>query len=250
MRVASLGPAVFAATLVGLGVWGLAVGHFAPIWQPVPAAGAPMRRVLALACAVVSLAAGGGLLWRRTAAPAAGVLTIWLLLWMLAFRAPAVVAAPAVAAVWEGCGETAVLVAAAWALFSAADHGRASAGLAGGANGLRGARALYGLALIAFGVAHLAYLKATAALVPAWLPAALGWALFTGLAYIAAGAAIAVGVLPRLAARLAALQMGLFTLLVWAPRLAAGGGASDWSEAVISWTLTAGGWAIAASYEA
>jgi uncharacterized membrane protein len=85
MRIVGAGHAVFALTMVGVGLLGLAQGDFVQIWQPVPKA-LPGREVAIRVCAVVSLACGAGLLWRRTAAPAALVLFFYLLLWMLLFK--------------------------------------------------------------------------------------------------------------------------------------------------------------------
>ena len=250
MRIASIGHAVFAATVIALGVLGLVQGDFAPIWDGVPA-NFPTHQALAYLCAAVCLLCGIGVLWQRTASTAARVLFAYLLLWMLLFKVPYIVQAPTVEGPYQSCGENAVLVAGAWVLYAwfAGDWDRRQLGFATAEAGVRLARALYALALIAFGLSHFAYLNLTAPLVPTWLPWHTGWAYFTGCAYLAAAAAVLTGIHARLAAALSAAQMGLFTLLVWVPLMVAGTiSASQSGEFVVSWALTAAAWVIVDSY--
>jgi uncharacterized membrane protein len=250
VRLVSAGHALFAVTLIGVGITGLATGRFASIWQSVPQ-GVPARRALAYLCACVSLACGAGLLFKRAAAAASRVLWVYLLLWLLLVKGSYIVASPTVEVNYQSAGETAVLAAGAWVLYAWLTSGwdARRPDFAGGNLGIRLARVLYALALIAFGLSHFAYLDLTAPLVPAWLPAHVFWAYFTGTAYLAAAAAILTGVLARLAAALSTLQMGLFTLLVWAPLAAAGPlSAGQWSEFGVSWALTAAACAVADSW--
>src|SRR5579872_3143475 len=249
MRLARVGHAVFAVTLIGLGILGLVQGDFTPTWSGVPK-DFPAREVLAYLCAVVSLISGLGLLWPRTAAVASRVLLASFLAWLLLVRAYHLVSAPTALDSWFSCGETAVMAAGAWVLYAglAGDRDGPRLRFATGDSGLRLARVLYGLALLPFGVGHLVNLKDTASLVPGWLPWPTGWAFLTGCAFLAAGVAVLLGLCARLAATLSALQMGLFTLLVWAPILVKGGNAFQWSELVDSWALTAAAWVVAESY--
>lgn len=250
MRSASVGHAIFAATLIVLGVMGLISGDFAPIWDSVPKL-LPEREALAYLCALICLACGMGLFSRRAAATAARVLLAYLLLWLLLIKVRLIVLAPAVEVSYQSSGETAVIVAAAWVLYAwfASDWDRQHLGFAVGEKGVRIARVLFGLALIAFGLSHFAYVELTAQLVPNWLPAHVFWAYFTGCTYLAAGAAVLIGVWARLAAALSAVQIGAFTCLVWVPILAAGHVSDQhWVEFVVSWTLTTGACVVADSY--
>jgi uncharacterized membrane protein len=248
-RGVSPGQVAFATAAVAVGVLGLVVRDFVAYWQPVPRT-MPARETLAYACAFLCLLAGAALPWWRTAARAAGVLLASYLALMVLLRLPSIAQAPTAAVAYESWGECAVMVAGAWVLlaFLAEEAANPRYAWATGASGLRIARWCYGLALLAFGVSHFAYVRDTAALVPTWLPAHATWVYVTGCAYLAAGGAVLSGVAARTAATLAALQMGLFTLLVWIPAVAgAYADVSQWSELLDSAALAAGAWVVAAA---
>ncbi len=243
MRIASVGHVVFAAMLIALGILGFIKGDFTPVWAPVPK-DVPAHDALVYLCAAVSLASGVGLVLRRTAGYAARVLLAYLVLWVLVFRVHDIIKAPGEFGSWDGCAETVTIVAGAWVLYA-----WFAAGFATGDKGVRIARVLYGVVMIPFALAHFIYVKETAALVPSWLPAHVALAYVTGAAFLAAGAAVLSGMYARLAAALSALQIGLFTVLVWVPIVAQGStSAFVWSELGISVALTAAAWVVADSY--
>lgn len=250
IRIASAGHVAFAATMIGLGLMGFVTREFTQIWQPVPK-WVPGRTALVFLCALISLGSGVGLLWRRSAPVASRVLLVALGLWLLVLRLPNLFyERPLVLVAWT-FGATAVMVAGAWVLYVwfARERDQPSPGLLTDATGLRIARVLYGLSLIPFGLAHFMYLDATTVLIPNWLPWHVGWAYLTGAAFIAAGVAVSLGVLAPLAAALSTLQIALFTLIVWVPRMLAGTVTPfQRGEFISSCALTAGAWVMADSY--
>jgi uncharacterized membrane protein len=249
IRIASGGHAAYAAMMIALGILGLVSRNFTAVWAPVPK-GAPARVALIYVCALVSLGCGIGLLVRRTAAAAARVLLAALILWFLLWRVRFLFVASLIEGTWS-CGDTLMMTAGAWVLYVwfATDRDRERFPFATGDRGLRIARVLYGLAMIPFGYAHFANVSGTAELVPGWLPWHVFWAYFTGAAFIAAAVAILAGVWARLAAVLSALMMGLFSVIIWIPKVTSGPvNAFQWGEFWTTFALTAAGWVVADSY--
>ena len=199
MRIASTGRAIFAITMIGLGIIGLLRPEFVPVWNPAPHVSA--GHLLVSLASFISLSAGIGLLIQSMAAFAARLLLATFLLWLLLFRLPNFLLEPAFAACWSVFPLT-VMLAAAWVLYVwvATEWDRNYLSFAIGSNGLFVARTLYGLSLIFFGTAHFIDLKDTLSLIPNWLPGHLFWAYFTGCAFIAAGIAAFAGLVARLPA--------------------------------------------------
>lgn len=251
IRVTSAGHAAFALALIALGIIGLVRRDLPAVWQPVPK-WVPGHAVLAYAWAAIGVGSGIGLLWERTARAASGVLLVCSSIWLLVLRLPNLFYEhPLVLVAWT-FGKTAIMVAAAWVLYIqfAGDGGRSRGAFATDGRGLRSARALYGLSLIPFGLAHFMYLNATTVLIPSWLPWHVALAYLTGAAFIAAGLAVCVGILGHVAAALSALQLGLFGLIVWVPRVLAGK-VNDLQrgEFIVTFAAMAGAWVVADSYQ-
>ena len=250
MRMTSVGHGVFAAVFIAIGIIGFIKPEYAAVWDGIPKS-FPARELLPYLGSLVALACGLGLLWPPSATLAARVLLAYLLLWMLIFKGRYIVLAPLQEGSYQSAGENAVEVAGAWVLYAgfAGAWDMQHLGFAVGEEGVRIARVFYGLAMIAFGFSHFAYLQFTAPLIPSWLLWPVFWAYFTGAAYLAAGAAVLSGVWSRLAAVLSTVQMAAFLFLVWLPIILAGKMTDfNWGEIVVNFALVAGGWVVAESY--
>lgn len=202
MRAPDLVSRFFSATLIAIGIYSLISVQFVAFWPPLVPVPSQMKWVSGAA----SLLGGLGLQQRTTVHFAAGILLATLVIWFALFKAPAVFAAPLIAASWESIAETMVITAAVLCLFKASYSAPV-------------ARLLFGSAMCTFGIAHFAYIAQTAALVPKWLPAHVGLVYFTGTVFVISGAALVLGIAARRFTILVVVQMGLFTILVWLPKI-------------------------------
>ena len=230
MTTRSLGSIVLAVSMIGLGIIGLMSGDFASVWQRIPIEHLPTRQFFAYACAIVELATGIGLLFARSRKMAAGVLAVFLALWAVLLKLPAVVAVPQMEATWLGLAEITVMLAGAWMLFQ---PGTA-----------RYPRILLALSLFPIGLAHFCYPDQTVALVPSWLPWRIAWVYLTGAGSLAAGITLLSGICARLAAALEAAMLMIITLLVWTPGLtpASQGMQFQFTGFFISAAIASGAW--------
>ncbi|HEX4770909.1 MAG TPA: DoxX family membrane protein [Bryobacteraceae bacterium] len=237
------GVRVYGLGAMALGLVGLVWGDFADAWQPIQAFGnVPHRELLAYCAAVLELAAGAAIQWRRTAR--AGVLVSGTLFFIFAcFWLPRVIGFPQIFGTWGGFLEAFSLVAGAVVLY-------ASLASAESMNVVRAAylgRVLYGICVLGFAMDHFLYIQQTADMVPKWIPPGQHfWAVATGIFHLLAGLAILTGVLDSLGSRLLTLMLIVFGALVWLPRLVTAPHAHmSWAGNAIHLALTGAAWVIA-----
>jgi uncharacterized membrane protein len=249
MRIRALGHLLFAIGLAGLGVLSVGSGDFAYTWQPVPE-WVSGRASLALVSGLLLIGLGLGMLLKRTARASTLVMTIYLTAWVLVLQSPRVAHAPTNVGSWLGFCENLILVCGGWTLFLCLARSRHT---------LRSKflidplvpRLLFGASCIVLGLSHFVYVDGTAAMVPAWLPDHVFFAYLTGAGHFAAGLAILLGVVPRLAATLEASMISIFVLLLHLPGVvSAPASRLQWTMLFVASALAGAAWVVAGSLRA
>jgi uncharacterized membrane protein len=251
MCIVGFAQCLFAIASAGLALFMLAYGDFAPAGVSLPA-WMPWRETWVHGSAVLVLAASAGLFFSRTALASIGTIGAYLVAWGL-LGIP--LSEPLNAIGWYGfCEALGSLVGAGFIYTMLRRKTQGAEMPISGERAARVARALFGITCVFYGWSHFAYADYTATMVPSWLPGRLGIAYFTGLGHSAAGIALILGILPRLAATLEAIMVSLFSLLVWVPSFFmqprpnwATPPQNQWSEFVVTIVLTAAAWIVATS---
>jgi len=211
--ISNLGIYVFAVAAIFLGVLGLASGDFATSWQRVGPT-VPFREPLAYLTALIELAAGLALLWRRSARAGALTLTVvfsvFALLWV-----PKIFEG---GSGFDGPGNF-------FEEFSLVAGGAVLLARFSPAGSLLARREslfarLSGLSAISFGIVHIVDMPGLLTWIPSWIPPSqMFWAYATTIGFFLAALAILSGIQAPLASRLLTAEIVGFELLVWIPKL-------------------------------
>jgi len=206
------------------GILDIAWGAFDASHQPIQSLGKnlPGQHILAIIAGVWLVAAGVAILWRRSASigalASAIIYLIFAALWLpryyggihaLGWRMSVLIG------VTFGLGQQVLLAAPALIVYAYT----ASPGFLSQKRAVLAARWMLGLPPIIFGLFHLTSIRLFATFVPQWIRFGAGhfWAAFAGVAFLLAGCGICSGIKDVLAARLLALMLLLFEVLVEVP---------------------------------
>lgn len=211
----NLGLYAYAAGAIFLGLLGLASGDFATPWQRI-GSDVPFREPLAYFTALIELAAGLALLWRRTARAGALTLTVvfsvFALLWVPKILENKSGFDPTGNFFEEFSALAAGAVLFAWLSPAGSPISRRESLFA----------RLYGLSAISFGIVHIVDMPGLLTWIPKWIPPSqMFWAYVTTIGFFLAAAAILSGFMAPLASRLLTAEIVGFELLVWIPKLIA-----------------------------
>lgn len=218
-----LGTYLFGGASVMAGLLDLIWGQFEPAHQPIGALGdhVPGQVFFLYLAAALLISGGVAVCLRRTTRAGATALGIvylaFALFWLpRLYTAPRVLGFrfPVIIGLLGGIFMQLILVAAAVILYASAStlisRWRGTVTVI--------TRWAFGLAAISFGLVHLSGVAATARMIPRWMPLTPEfWTVLTGIAFGCAGLAVLARVLDLLAARLLALMLLLFDVLVLAP---------------------------------
>ena len=213
-KITTLGRLFIAIALVVFGVQHFMYAGFVaglvPAWMP-------GRLFWAYFVGAAFFAAAAGILYQRSARPAATLLGVMFFLFVVLLHIPRIAAHPSDGNEWTSGFVALAMCGGAWVLA----RNSPLAGRETSAPFLKLGRYFFAMAFVAFGIQHFVYARFAAGLGPPWFLGRPLWAYLTGAVFVAAGAAIFPGKTARLAATLLGTILFLFFLLFYVPRIAA-----------------------------
>ncbi len=235
---------VFGAAAIAFGALTLR-WHAVGVWPQLQILGnGPSREFAVYVAAAAALAGGLAMQWRRTAQPGAVAIGAIYLVFAL-YCIPRIVQTPLIYDRWGNFFEPlSIFLGALIAYASLSSTGTPWTNRTAKIGGR-----IFGICVVSFTLEQAFYLRATADLVPTWIP--LGqqfWAIVTTIAFAFAAIAIVSGYHALLAARLLTAMLLAFGLLIWFPaNIAQPHNSFDWFESAENLAIAGAAWILADS---
>lgn len=231
---------VFGLAVILYGVITIAWRDFS-VWQQISSLEAH-REALGYAAAVVAILGGLAIQWRRTARAGAIAVSILFLVFGL-LGIPNIVAGPQVYNNWGNFFEQFSQAMGAFMVYAALARSDLESSSRIGRIGYL----LFGICVVSFAAEQFVYLRATASLVPKWIPPGqMFWAIATTVAFALAAIALVANRITLMAARLLTAMLLSFNILVWLP-ICLGDPHKffNWSENVETLSIAGAAWIVA-----
>jgi len=223
-KIVPIGRLFFAVAIMAFGILQFIYGDFVPGRAPAWPASIPGRLIWAYVTGAALIAAGAAIISGRKARWAAILTGTLIFLWALLRNIPVAAAAPTFSGEWTYLGKALVLFGGAFAVAGSMRDAKGSrnSALSAFVNSKNGftylGRFCLSLFMILCGIQHFLFVEFVATLVPAWIPGAVFWTYFAGVALIAGGVGLLIPQTARLAAALSGLMIFLWVVMLHIPR--------------------------------
>jgi hypothetical protein len=200
----------------------------------------PQLRLIVYAAAAAEILGGAVIQFRRTAKTGASVLGAAYLVFVL-LCVPGIVAKPQIYNSWGNFFEQFSLVIGAAIVYARLSSAWSPETLH------RTGRILLGICVASFTLEQAFYLRATATLVPKWIPPSqMFWAVTTTVLFALGAVALLANRMALLAARLLTAMVVGFGLLVWVPLIFSDPHShTNWSENAETFAIAGAAWILA-----
>lgn len=235
-KIVRVGRLFFAVAIIAFGILQFIFGDFVPGRAPAWPVSIPGRLIWAYVSGAILITAGLAISFGKKARWAALLSGAMIFLWALLRHIPVAAAAPAFGGEWTSMGKALVLFGGAFAVAGSLPEEKSSRtrALTAFVNSKEGftylGRICLGLFMILCGIQHFLFVEFVATLVPAWIPGAVFWTYFAGVALIAGGAGLLLPQTARLAAALSGLMIFLWVVMLHIPRAVAAPAAQSRNE--------------------
>ncbi len=221
----------FAICIIALGIQQLIYADFMLVIMPPWPSWLPGRMVLSFIGSALLICLGAGMLFEKTARRAAVLLGILMLLLVVAFHIPFTQDRLNLGS-WNNGFKALTLCGGAFIVaVTVPVYTSSTRGILYKLTPLW--RFFFSITLIVFGCEHFMYIDFVVTLVPSWIPGHLFWSYFAGVALIAGGTGITLGIVPKLAANLTGVMIFLWFVMLHIPRAIAdphSGNGNEWTS--------------------